>query len=174
MCRVQTPNSTATMTTTMEKRRPAATKRAQSARSATAPPVRVSYLIGQLDRVVKRRLAETLAEFDLTLPQFTALSVINASGGMTNAKLAERSLITPQSANEVVKTMEANGWVGRTHHPTHGRLIHLFLTDEGRRVLRGCDAAVDALEASMLEGITEIPLDTLRKVLQRCVSNLRE
>jgi DNA-binding MarR family transcriptional regulator len=108
------------------------------------------------------------------LPQFTALSVINASGAMTNAKLAERSFITPQSANEVVKTMEANGWVGRAGHPTHGRLIHLSLTDEGRRVLRECDAAVDALEASMLEGLTEMPVEMLKKALQLCVASLRD
>ena len=159
--------------TTTTKRRPAA-PRARATKSSAAPAVRVSYLIGQLDRLLKRRLTDALAEFELTLPQFTALSVINAGGAMTNAKLAQRSLITPQSANEVVKTMEANGWVGRTNHPTHGRLVHLFLTDEGHRILRACDAAVDALEAAMFEGSSEIPVETLRRALQRCVSNLRE
>lgn len=161
------------MTTTTEKRRPTAAPRAHSTKPG-APPARISYVVGQLDRLLKRRLIETLSGFGLTLPQFTALSVINASGAMTNAKLAERSFITPQSANEVVKTMEANGWVGRAGHPTHGRLIHLSLTDEGRHVLRECDAAVDALEASMLEGLTEMPVDMLRKALQLCVSNLRD
>ena len=162
------------MTTTTDKRRSAAAKRTRSTKPAAIPAIRVSYVIGQLDRLLKRSLAETLAAFGLTLPQYTALSVINASGAMTNAMLAERSFITPQSANEVVKTMETNGWVGRAGHPTHGRLIHLSLTEEGRRVLQECDAAVDLLEARMLAGITEIPVDMLRKVLQRCVSNLRE
>jgi DNA-binding MarR family transcriptional regulator len=161
------------MTMTIEKRRPKAAHRAPSTKPG-APPTRISYVVGQLDRLLKRRLIETLSGFGLTLPQFTALSVINASGAMTNAKLAERSFITPQSANEVVKTMEANGWVGRAGHPTHGRLIHLSLTDEGRRVLHECDVAVDALEASMLEGLTEMPVEMLRKALQLCVSNLRD
>lgn len=160
------------MTDTMGKRRTSVARQA-AANRPSAPPVRVSYVIGQLDRLLKRSFANVLREFDLNLPQFTALSVIRASGAMTNAKLAERSLITPQSANEVVKTMEAKGWVGREGHPTHGRLIHLFLTDEGRRVLERCDAAIDGLEATMLEGLTEVPAATLRKVLQRCVANLR-
>ncbi|WP_233856141.1 MarR family winged helix-turn-helix transcriptional regulator [Paraburkholderia sp. HD33-4] len=160
------------MIKTMEKGRTPVAKQAGSTKTG-APPARVSYVVGQLDRLLKRSFIDVLGEFGLTLPQFTALSVISASGAMTNAKLAERSFITPQSANEVVKTMEANGWVGRAGHPTHGRLIHLFLTDEGRRVLKECDSAIDTLEASMLDGVTEIPVDTLRKVLQRCVSNLR-
>jgi hypothetical protein len=33
---------------------------------------------------------------------------------------------------------------------------------------------VDALEASMLEGLTEMPVEMLRKALQLCVSNLRD
>lgn len=136
--------------------------------------IRVSYVVGQLDRLLKRRLTEVLAEYGLTLPQFTALSVINAGGAMTNAKLAERSFTTPQSANEVVKSMQSSGWIGRAGHPTHGRLIQLYLTERGQALLRGCDAAIDGLEASMLDGIADIPVDTLRKVLQRCVSNLRD
>ncbi len=79
----------------------------------TVPPTRLSYLIGQLDRAVSRRLSETLARHGLTRPQYTALSVLRARGRSSNAQIAERSFITPQAANEVVKTMETNGWVMR-------------------------------------------------------------
>lgn len=92
---------------------------------------------------------------------------------MTNATLTERSFITPQSANGVVKIMEAKGWVGRIGHPTHGRLIQLYLTKEGKTVLRKCDAAIDNLEATMLTRLRELPNDTLQRIFQRCISNLR-
>ncbi|MCQ9371865.1 MarR family transcriptional regulator, partial [Corynebacterium sp. 35RC1] len=76
------------------------------------------YLIGRTDRIVKRRLGEALAPHGLTVPQFTALSVLHARGSLSNAQLAERSFMSPQSANEVVKAMEARGWVTRTPDPT--------------------------------------------------------
>ncbi|WP_234775557.1 MarR family winged helix-turn-helix transcriptional regulator [Paraburkholderia tropica] len=158
------------MTATAQKRKTFDLKQAPAPRQ-NGRPARISYVVGQLDRLLKRTFMDVLSKHGLTLPQFTALSVINSGGVLTNAKLAERSFITPQSANEVVKTMEANGWVGRS--PTHARLVQLSLTDEGRRVLQECDVAIDQLEASMLTGLTEIPLDTLRVVLQRCVTNLR-
>ncbi|WP_322063354.1 MarR family winged helix-turn-helix transcriptional regulator [Paraburkholderia sp. J63] len=136
-------------------------------------PIRLTYLVGQLDRLVKRRLTEVLSQIGLTLPQYTALSVLNARGQLTNAQLAERSFITPQSANEVVKIMEANGWVAREGHPTHGRLIHLSLTSEGLSRLGECDVAIDEVESAMLRGLDQIPEESLRDILQACVGNLR-
>lgn len=161
------------MTTTEKPARAERSSRAGRSTKQVRSGPRLLYVIGQLDRLLKRRLAEVLAGYGLTVPQFTALSVINAGGQMTNAQLAERSFVTPQSANEVVKAMEGLGWVAREGHPTHGRLIHLYLTDEGKSVLARCDAAIDRLEATMLEGIQGFPIDALKAALQHCASNLR-
>ena len=86
-----------------------------------------------MDRVLKRRLIETLAPHGVTLPQFTALSVLKARGHSSNAKLAERSLITPQAANEVIKVMVARGWVTRAADPCHGRIVVLQTHTRGCR-----------------------------------------
>jgi len=177
MTSVKTPNGKRMVKMT-EKRKIAPCGRVQSQASGADPdrakrPVRLTYVIGQLDRIVKRRLSEVLSQFGLTLPQFTALSVLNARGQMTNAQLAERSFITPQSANEVVKIMEGNGWVSREEHPTHGRLVHLRLTGEGLRLLQECDEAIDEIESSMLRGLDQFPVESLRGMLQGCVGNLR-
>jgi DNA-binding MarR family transcriptional regulator len=144
----------------------------RSARHAAAP-MRLSYLIGQLDRLVSRQLTEALAAHGLTLPQFTALSVLRARGRSSNAQLADRSLITPQSANEVVKVMEANGMVMRMPDPTNRRIVLLQLTDAGHALLEQCDAAVDQIEASMLDDISAEDADALRALLHACVRNLR-
>ncbi|WP_248295203.1 MarR family winged helix-turn-helix transcriptional regulator [Paraburkholderia sp. UYCP14C] len=78
-------------------------------RGQAAAPVRLSYLAGQLDKILTRQLSEALAPHGLTLPQYTALSVLRARARSSNAQLAQRSLITPQAASAVVKSMEANG-----------------------------------------------------------------
>jgi DNA-binding MarR family transcriptional regulator len=135
--------------------------------------MRLSYLIGSADRMVKRRLTEVLAPYGLTLPQFTALSVLDARGPLSNAQLAERSLITPQSANEVVKVMEAGGWVARESDPTHGRIIRLQLTQSGRQLMRRCDEAVTRVEQQMLHSVEGQHAALLHSLLQTCVRNLR-
>ena len=135
--------------------------------------MRLSYLIGSTDRMVKRRLGDVLALQGLTLPQFTALSVLNARGPSSNAQLAERSLISPQSANEVVKTMEASGWVAREPDPDHGRIVRLQLTDAGRQLMQRCDEAVTQFEVEMLHGIDAEQMAVLHTLLHLCVRNLR-
>src|SRR5438067_9226765 len=63
---------------------------------------RLSYLIGRLERLVRRRLATALEPAGLTLPAYTTLSVLKAQNGLSNAQLARRSLVTPQSMSEVL------------------------------------------------------------------------
>lgn len=141
---------------------------------ASSPaPVRIPYLIGRTDRVVKRRLTEALAPHGITLPLFTAMSVLQARGSLSNAQLAERSFMSPQSANEIVKTMEAKGWVVREPDPTHGRIVQLSLTAAAQTLLARCDETVKQLEAEMLEGIDPEDVALLQRLLTVCARNLR-
>ncbi|WP_233852507.1 MarR family transcriptional regulator [Paraburkholderia sp. HD33-4] len=135
--------------------------------------LRLTYVIGSLDRILRRRMSEALAPLGLTLAQFTALSVLEANGQASNAQLAERSFITPQSANEVMNAMANRNWISREPDPTHGRIVLLKLTDEGRAVLRECEQAVKTIEKQMLD---DIGIDTATSVqthLETFVRNLR-
>jgi DNA-binding MarR family transcriptional regulator len=54
---------------------------------------------------------------------------------MSNAKLAERSLISPQSANEMVNLMERKGLIARRVEAAQGRVIPIALTRKGQMLL---------------------------------------
>lgn len=110
----------------------------------------IAYLVGRLDHVLNRRLRDNLLPLGLTVPQYTTLSFLSTHGQLSNAQLAERSLISPQSANEMVKMMESRGWILREPDPNHGRIIHIMLTEQGQDLLRQCDIVVAQVEASML------------------------
>src|SRR3954451_16047426 len=110
---------------------------------------RVSYLVGRLDRILRRRLGDALAPHGLSLPEYTALSVLAARSGLSNAQLARRSLITPQAANEVLSRLEGRKLVRPGADPDHGRVRRTELTAGGRRLLAQADAAVDRVEREM-------------------------
>jgi len=145
---------------------PAATRTRRSS-------LRLTYVIGSLDRILRRRMTEALAPLGLTLAQFTALSVLEAKGQASNAQVAERSFITPQSANEVMNAMAARNWVSREPDPTHGRIVLLQLTDEGRAVLRECEQAVKTIEKQMMEGVELDAAGAVQSHLETFVRNLR-
>src|SRR6476659_1931864 len=107
------------------------------------PEPRLSYVIGRLDRILRRRLSAAIETTGLMLPAYTALSVLRAQDGLSNAQLARRSLVTPQSMSEVLTLLVDLGYVRRMAEPGHGRIIRIELTKAGGRVLERCDRAVD-------------------------------
>jgi DNA-binding MarR family transcriptional regulator len=139
---------------------------------AAAAPSGVSYLVGRLHHLLRRRLAEAISPIGLTVPQYTALAILGARGQLSNAQLAERTFITPQTANEMVKTMEERGWIERSPDPSHGRVIHLRLTAEGKTVLDAAHAAVATLEDDMLADVPQRDRQRFQEQLKACVHAL--
>jgi DNA-binding MarR family transcriptional regulator len=129
---------------------------------------RLSYVIGRLDRVLRRRLAGAVEPSGLTLPAYTALSVLRGQDGLSNARLARRALVTPQSMSEVLALLVERGYVRRNAEPGHGRVIRMELTEAGSRALELCDRAVDEVEREMLGDLDPVEATSLRDVLIRC------
>ena len=129
---------------------------------------RLTYLIGRLERVLGRRLTGALEPWGLTLPAYTALSVLRVHDGLSNAQLARRSLVTPQSMIEALAQLVEDGYVRRSADPDHGRIIRMHLTAAGRRVLERCDRAVDRVEQEMLAGLDADEAAELRTALLHC------
>src|SRR5690242_3799802 len=124
----------------------------------------VTYLVGRLNRVLRRRLGETLAPFKVSIPQYTTLSVLHARGNLSNAELAKRAFISPQAMNEVIQGLEARRLVTRKASSSHGRIVQLLLTQRGLDVMQQCDAAVDRLEQGMLEELTSADRKVLAEI----------
>ncbi|WBR99920.1 MarR family transcriptional regulator [Pseudoduganella sp. SL102] len=137
-------------------------------------PSGLAYLVGRLDHVLSRRLRESLAPLGLTVTQYTALSVFRAQGSLSNAQLAERTMVSPQSANEMVKAMEAQGWIERRPDPSHGRIIQISLTIAGHAVMERCDAEVVKVEALMFAGLSDGERAALHGALRGAVRALSE
>jgi DNA-binding MarR family transcriptional regulator len=148
------------------------TEKKASPASTKTKPIGIAYLVGRLDHVLSQRLRDSLAPSGLTVPQYTALSVFQAHGSLSNAQLAVRTMISPQSANELVKSMEAKGWIERRPDPAHGRIIQISLTDAGAAVLGECDARVLELERIMFQDLDVDELAKLQSQLRAAVRAL--
>ena len=133
---------------------------------------RLSYLIGRLDRALRRHLDEQIGREGLTTLQYTTLSVLRARSGLSNAQLARRSLMTPQSMSEVLARLEQKGLIRRDPHPDHGRVIQVELTPAGHEALATCDRVVDEIEATMLAQLDPREREQLAAWLASCIRML--
>jgi DNA-binding MarR family transcriptional regulator len=123
------------------------------------------YLVGRMDRVVRRAIGAVLKAHGLSVNQYTTLSVLDRRSGLSNAQLARRALVSPQSMNEVLLTLEERGLVRRHAHPDHGRILQARLTAKGRSLLARCDAEVRDVEARMVSDLGDADRRAMRRGL---------
>ena len=133
---------------------------------------RIGYVIGRLDRALRREIAALVAPHGLTVPKYTALSILRDRPGLSNAQLARRSYVAPQSMNEVLLALEADGLIVRSPAAHHGRVVETVLSERGHEVLAACDRAVGHMENAMLADLGEAEREQLFQALTSCVHRL--
>jgi DNA-binding MarR family transcriptional regulator len=139
---------------------------------ALAVTPHVGYVVGRLDRAIRREIGALVAPFGLTVPKYTALSILRDRPGLSNAQLARRCYVTPQSMNEVLRALEADGLIVRAPAANHGRVVEVTLSERGREVLAACDRAVNHMENAMLADLDDAGRKQLLDALVGCVYRL--
>jgi DNA-binding MarR family transcriptional regulator len=133
---------------------------------------RIGYVVGRLDRAIRREIGALVAPFGLTVSKYTALSILRDRPGLSNAQLARRCYVTPQSMNEVLIALEADGLIVRSPAAHHGRVVEVTLSGRGREVLAACDRAVTHMENAMLADLDDAGRQQLLDALVGCVYRL--
>jgi DNA-binding MarR family transcriptional regulator len=135
---------------------------------------RVGYLIKRAQMVLHDAMANALGSHDLTVTQFAVLTALDEVPGLSNADLARRAFVTPQSMHAVLQELERLQLVVRRPHPQHRRVLQAALTEAGRRALRSSANAVNALEEQMLRTLSGPARSRLASALSSCIDSLAE
>ena len=133
---------------------------------------RIGYVVGRLDRALRREIGALVAPHGLTVSQYTALSILREKPGLSNAQLARRTYVTPQSMNEVLAALEGDGLIVRSPAANHGRVVEVVLSSRGDEILAACDRAVSHMENAMLADLDDAGREQLRGMLINCVHRL--
>ena len=104
--------------------------------------------------VVGLRFTEVVAALDLTPTSFAILSTLEQDAALTQAELARRVLVRPQSIAALVTTMTEQGLVTREGPGGRGRRAGIALTAAGREVLGRARPAVQAFNVPGAMGLT--------------------
>jgi len=135
---------------------------------------RFSYAVGVIDRILRRSLGVVLRPFELTVAEYTALSLISRRDGYSNAELARRSFVSPQAMHEMVSSLEKRGFLERAPSESHRSMRHTHLTELGRDLLDECNVAVDEMEEVMLAGVSSGQRAEMITILRRAARNMRD
>lgn len=62
-------------------------------------------------------------------------------------------MLTPQTVNQIVRNLEGNGFLRRTAHAVHGRVLCISLTGKGGAILPKARRRVYRIEKRMVAGL---------------------
>jgi DNA-binding MarR family transcriptional regulator len=132
------------------------------------PDGHIGFLLRQAQTAVRGAIERAIQPLGVTPAQLSLLSVLVHEGTLSSADLAKIAMMTAQSAGGVVRNMEKAGWVTREKARTHGRILWLKLTPEGRRIAAQAQKRAGEIEREMLCGVDAATEAAIRQWLVEC------
>ena len=145
-----------------------------SLKQTPAADISLVYVIGRLNHGIRRDMRRDLAQWRLSVPEFTALSILKRRPGLSNAQLARRTMVTPQSMIEILAGLESRELIKRTVDPNHGRILRSELTEEGERVVGAALRKIEQIQDELLDGVPEDQRELVLKVMVQAMLRLQE
>jgi DNA-binding MarR family transcriptional regulator len=132
------------------------------------PDGHIGFLLRQAQTAVRGAIERAIQPLGVTPAQLSLLSVLAHEGIVSSADLAKLAMMTAQSVGGIVQNMEKAGWVAREKARTHGRIIWLKLTPEGRRIAAQAQKRAGQIEQEMLRGVDATTEAIIRGWLVEC------
>jgi DNA-binding MarR family transcriptional regulator len=134
----------------------------------------IGYLLRQASQTLRGAMDAALTPHRLTGAQYAVLSVLARDPGASGADLARACNTTPQAMNGVLATLAREDLVERRPHPTHGRILQVTLTSEGRQRVEAAHPAVRALERAIERDFTRDDVATVKAWLVASAQRLEQ
>lgn len=137
------------------------------------PYATIGFALKQAQQALRTRLDSGLREIGLTTPQYAVLAFLEVEAGASNAALARRAFVTPQTMQAILVALERAGLIARTPHPEHGRVQMTELTARGRGALEAASGIVAAAEARLRNASAPLDPEAVAAMLLRLAEALR-
>ncbi len=138
----------------------------------TASTYPLGFFLKRAQYSYRTRIDTALRPLGLTAPQFAVLAAVESDPGISNAELARAAFITPQSMQGVLANLERGGFMTRSPHPGHGRILRTQLTSQGRGTLAEARSRVQEIEELLADALGEADMGSFVDMLARCAARL--
>lgn len=124
--------------------------------------------LSELSKAAGSRYYEN--EFGVTVRDLRVLRLVALEPGLTLSRLIELSLLEKTLVSKMVSALVKQGFLYRQIGELDARQINLFLTPEGKAMVKRTYERGNKLEAAFLATLTEAEL----KTFNRCIDKLTE
>jgi DNA-binding MarR family transcriptional regulator len=125
----------------------------------------VAFLLAQVGHHAAGLFAEAIAALDLTPPHAGILRAIAAQSGPSQQTLSVQLGLLPSRVVAYVDELEGRGYVERRRNPHDRRLHALYLTADGKKLLRKLSDLARRHEHRMTAALDAGQRETLQQLL---------
>ena len=136
-----------------------------------APDKSIGFLMRRVLSSVLQLADAQLAEHGLTYVQWLPLYKLLVCADTNSSTLAKDLGMDPASVTRALDRIEAKGLLRRERSTTDRRVVHLVLTDEGRKVATQVPKVLTKVLNGHLRGFSHSECTLMLSMLQRMLAN---
>lgn len=110
------------------------------------------FLLWQVTNLWQREIKKALEQYNLTHSQFVLMTSIHwltlQKQEVTQIILSEHTKIDPMTTSTVLRTLQKKGFIKREEHLTDTRAKTVYLTEEGKEIIKKAVITVEAFDNS--------------------------
>lgn len=136
-----------------------------------APEESIGYLMRVILTEVKQQVDHELEACGLTHAQWVPLLKLYLGQASTVAEVARGCQLDTGATTRLLDRMEAKGLLRRVRSEEDRRVVHIELTDEGRRAASRIPEVLSRVQNAHLAGFTAEEWQNLKNYLRRILAN---
>ncbi len=132
----------------------------------------ISYRLNHTARLQRALSARLLSDLGLFPGQESVLKLLSEDDGRTMGDLAAALRVRPPTASKTVARLTTQGLVERRTSDGDGRIVRVFLTEQGAERAGSIDGIWELMETEITAGLDGKERKRLRKLLRKVEKNL--
>lgn len=136
--------------------------------------INIEKHLRKIDYIIRLKGREILKDFNITIPQFTALQILINNGNLTIGELSQKMALACSTITDLIDRMEKNQLVVRRKDEKDKRVVRIEVLPAGHEIVkRVLEKRVEFLESKMAS-LTEEETDLLKEGLESLYNAIKD
>ncbi len=136
----------------------------------TNDAVSLGRLVNEMSRTMTYFISRRLAPYGLNKDAFDVLSILSRLGSIEQGKLIEHMKCEKYTATKILSRLQEKELLYKERDAHDRRRLHLFLTEEGEKLIPVLDELKKEITATLA---IDIEFDKAAEILQQMTENMR-
>ncbi len=116
-----------------------------------------------LQGISRKQSSEFIRKYRITGPQFGALRIVSLTPGISMHQLGEKLYLHISTVSGIADRLEKRGYIRRERSVEDRRMVQLYITTDGRKVIKNTPLAGMGL---LFHTIDKLPAKQLNEILK--------